>query len=355
MDELNYIGELFRNKLKDHKIEPSDKVWANIQKNIGTSPVASPKSSLAKYFISGAAIVSVIIATVAVLYYLNSDNNSLNINNQAKDAQTEKGSTTQPSLAKNDQAQTFTQPTVSLNSKQPEKSAATTPMISSLPKIVNVAETISSPFIANATTPISHIERTQQTSVVTTKENIVELDNSTLVETFDNPKTNIALEVSNDTTVCVGSMFTLKAKGGTAIMWSNGSLFEESIFTAPNEEGIYSYRAMVQTPNGDTTITIKVTAKECHIYEQPNAFTPNGDGKNDKFETKVPDNCTDYSLMIFNRSGMKIFESKDKDLGWDGKYNNEEQKEGAYFYILQYREKSGVLKTVRGSVVIVLR
>lgn len=354
MDELNYIGELFRNKLKDHTIEPSDKVWANIQKNIGSSPVTSPKPSLAKYFISGAAIVSVIVATVAVVYFMSPNNKSVNIN-ETKDTQIKEIPNTQPSLAKNDQTQASTQPTVSVNNYQPEKPASTIPAISSQPKTVNVAETISSPFITNVTTPISYVEKTQQTKVATTKENPVEPDNTTIFETIDNPKTNINLDITNDTTVCVGSMFTLKAKGGTAIMWSNGSLFEEAVFTAPNEEGVYTYRAMVQTTNGDTNVSIRVTVKECRIYEQPNAFTPNGDGKNDKFKTKVPDNCTDYSLMIFNRSGMKVFESKDKDLGWDGKFNNEEQKEGAYFYILQYREKSGVLKTVRGSVVIVLR
>lgn len=354
MDELNYIGELFRNKLKDHTIEPSDKVWANIQKNIGSSPVASPKPGLAKYFISGAAIVSVIVATVAVVYFMNSDNKIYD-NNLTKETQIKEIQNTQPVLANNDQADTYTQPTAEVNRTNPKDLTSTTPMISSQPKIVNVAETISSPFIANVTTPISYIEKIQQPKVVSTKENPVDQDNTTLIEPIDNPKTNITLDVTNDTMVCVGSMFTLKAKGGTAIMWSNGSLFEEAVFTAPNEEGVYTYRAMVQTTNGDTTVSIRVTAKECHMYEQPNAFTPNGDGKNDRFETKVPDNCTDFSLMIFNRNGMKIFESKDKDQGWDGKFNNEEQKEGAYFYILQYREKSGVLKTVRGSVVIVLR
>lgn len=349
MEELNNVGELFRNRLKDHTIEPSDKVWANIQNSIGSAPATSPKPSLAKYFFKGAAIFSVAVATIAVVYYLNSESKNSNTSQQ-KETQTKEISTQTPAtLDQNTKSQT---PELISTTPLKEKKIVTTTN-SVQPKLLSVVETINSPF--NNSSPISYIEKTQPIKTNINNETPEVSDNGSTIEPTDYPKTNINLDITADTIVCIGSSFSLKAKGGTAILWSNGSLMDETSFTAPNEEGVYIYRAMVQTLNGDTTISIKVTAKECHQYEQPNAFTPNGDGKNDIFETKVPDDCTDYSLMIYNRSGMKLFESKDKTFGWDGRYNNEEQKEGAYFYVLQYREKSGTLKTLRGSVIIVPR
>lgn len=350
MEELNNVGELFRNRLKDHTIEPSDKVWANIQNSIGFAPATSPKPNLGKYFFKGVAIVGVAIATVAVVYFMNSDSKKSN-NSSHKDVQQKEVSTPQPTIVENNAVINHqTQKPIAFTQVEESKLVNQTNN-STQSKNQSIIDVVNFPFNS---APIATIEKSQ-----TTNNNNIEtpnqIDNIITIEPTDNPKTNINLDITADTTVCIGSLFTLKAKGGTAILWSNGSLIDETSFTAPNEEGVYIYKAMVQTLNGDTTISIKVTAKECHQYEQPNAFTPNGDGKNDIFETKVPEDCSDYSLMIYNRSGMKIFESKDKTFGWDGKYNNEEQKEGAYFYVLQYREKSGILKTVRGSVVIVPR
>jgi gliding motility-associated-like protein len=51
----------------------------------------------------------------------------------------------------------------------------------------------------------------------------------------------------------------------------------------------------------------------------PNAFTPNGDGKNDKFKI-IFNNPTGASLIlqIFNRNGVLLFTSTDMNKEWDG-------------------------------------
>jgi gliding motility-associated-like protein len=52
----------------------------------------------------------------------------------------------------------------------------------------------------------------------------------------------------------------------------------------------------------------------------PNAFTPNGDGKNDYYlvygEGIMQDN---FSMQIYERNGNLIFSSNDKYKGWDGR------------------------------------
>lgn len=50
----------------------------------------------------------------------------------------------------------------------------------------------------------------------------------------------------------------------------------------------------------------------------PNSFTPNGDGDNDVFIPKGY-KIESMQMLIFNRWGELIFQSDDKDIGWDGK------------------------------------
>ena len=39
----------------------------------------------------------------------------------------------------------------------------------------------------------------------------------------------------------------------------------------------------------------------------PNAFSPNGDGRNDTFVAKECENITEFHAYIFNRWGQKLF------------------------------------------------
>ena len=74
-------------------------------------------------------------------------------------------------------------------------------------------------------------------------------------------------------------------------------------------------------------------------YFLPNAFTPNGDGKNDEFKTKFRQDSfhfDDYSLQIFNRWGEMMFESSDPNEGWDGTLNGVQQQQDVFVYIVRY-------------------
>ena len=55
-----------------------------------------------------------------------------------------------------------------------------------------------------------------------------------------------------------------------------------------------------------------------HIFA-PDAFTPDGDGVNDEFQVKYePKEGYTYTLQIFNSEGKKLFETQDKNTGWNG-------------------------------------
>lgn len=83
----------------------------------------------------------------------------------------------------------------------------------------------------------------------------------------------------------------------------------------------------------------------------PNAFTPNADGKNELYEPKGKD-VVGFHLMIFNRWGQQIFESKSIDHKWDGKTEGKDAPADVYLYQCNYsgyRNKKLVNLESKGS------
>lgn len=89
------------------------------------------------------------------------------------------------------------------------------------------------------------------------------------------------------------------------------------------------------------TQSMEVDPGSCCMLLFPNAFTPNGDGKNDWFEPNNPTFHSGYHrfhmFRIANRWGQTIFESANSaDARWDGNYNGVPQDMGVYYYYVKY-------------------
>jgi gliding motility-associated-like protein len=72
----------------------------------------------------------------------------------------------------------------------------------------------------------------------------------------------------------------------------------------------------------------------------PNAFTPNGDSKNDRFEVQGSF-LTFYDIKIFNRIGNILYHSQNILSSWDGTFEGEQVKDDVYSYIITYRDIDG--------------
>jgi gliding motility-associated-like protein len=74
----------------------------------------------------------------------------------------------------------------------------------------------------------------------------------------------------------------------------------------------------------------------------PDAFTPNGDGKDDIF---IPSgsNFTNFQMYIFDRWGMLIYKTNDITKGWNGGVNNNSRicQEDTYVYLIQATDPFG--------------
>ncbi len=82
----------------------------------------------------------------------------------------------------------------------------------------------------------------------------------------------------------------------------------------------------------------------------PNTFTPNGDNINDTWEIKYLENFQNCTVNVFNRYGQKVFSSLGYPKAWDGKYHGITLPSGAYYYIIDLKNGTGV---VSGSVMII--
>jgi len=99
---------------------------------------------------------------------------------------------------------------------------------------------------------------------------------------------------------------------------------------------------------------ITVNVENPEVLYIPNAFTPNGDERNDEFRI-YGKAINQVDLKIFDRWGEKMFETKDPDQGWDGTLSSgEDAPTGVYTYsvIIEYidgttKEKQGSLTLIR--------
>jgi len=97
--------------------------------------------------------------------------------------------------------------------------------------------------------------------------------------------------------------------------------------------GVYAIDYFTGPPcNFSATGEIDVTIEDCEIII-PNVFSPNGDGKNDRFRISGLHNLEGVRMQIFNRWGTLIFSDLDfgSSAGWDPRLD---ASEGTYYFIL---------------------
>jgi gliding motility-associated-like protein len=113
---------------------------------------------------------------------------------------------------------------------------------------------------------------------------------------------------------------------------------EWGLATEVNEPGVQQATVSDGTCESELSIELKEYC-DALVYI-PNAFTPNGDGKNDTW-LPITSYTEGYLLMVFDRWGQIIFETSDANQGWDGKSKNGNLLPiGVYVFKLEYTATS---------------
>ena len=109
-----------------------------------------------------------------------------------------------------------------------------------------------------------------------------------------------------------------------------------------------------QGVNGISSSNRVCVAVETHMFF-PNAFTPNDDGQNDLFLPVLDYTPEQYYMVIYDRSGQKMFESTDPYQGWNGTIpGGGKAGEGVYLFHVQYTSYSGVRQSKTGHLSLIL-
>lgn len=139
-------------------------------------------------------------------------------------------------------------------------------------------------------------------------------------------------------TLCVGDTLLLTATGGSLYEWS----YENAPLSSGDEIQLripgFSNRIKLSGKDDHRCVNTEelvFTAEACCTLQMPNAFSPNGDGRNDKFGPVTNGHPEEFRMMIFNRWGRKIYTSFQADSGWDGTVSGMAADAGIYFYSIE--------------------
>jgi gliding motility-associated-like protein len=137
-----------------------------------------------------------------------------------------------------------------------------------------------------------------------------------------------------DQLICQGNTLTLAPvlNATWQLSWQDGTTSPTHTITQP---GTYTLSA---TNNCGATVDQMIVAKGLCTVFVPTGFTPNNDGKNDLFKALGTEAVTEFNLKIFNRGGQVVFESTDKNKGWDGKLGDQPQPTGVFIYLVRYKD-----------------
>lgn len=82
----------------------------------------------------------------------------------------------------------------------------------------------------------------------------------------------------------------------------------------------------------------------------PNAFTPNSDGINDTFSPSYIGEVSEYSLLIFDRTGRQVFGTNSLRQQWDGQIRGKSLQIGVYIFGMTYLDEEGQKQVRSGSI-----
>ncbi|MBO9631765.1 MAG: gliding motility-associated C-terminal domain-containing protein [Chitinophagaceae bacterium] len=139
---------------------------------------------------------------------------------------------------------------------------------------------------------------------------------------------------------CVIRSAQLRAGGANSYSWTPASALDNPYRRDPVAIVDSSTQFIVTGINrygceSSDTLVVNVTKTGTPVFEVPNAFTPNGDGKNDCFGIKKWGVVKLESLEVYNRWGQKIFQTNKPNDCWDGTFQGKPQGAGEFVYIIR--------------------
>ena len=331
----NKWNNIIREKLESHEV-PADHLWNNISQNI-----PQPSSSFWKPWMTTAAIGTVAVATSAVIYF-----------NSPKSHQ--------PIAQTTEQKMEEVKADTTSNTSQSADASET----SDIPEIVTggIPDDIISGYVWEFPEPDSI--KASEASAKRNSEIVAIIHESSISNTAENRQGTVVSEketLTNSFTAVVSNAENLRyfffgaAENADSYAWNFGDGFDgqgQSIAHEFTEEGSYTVKYLVS--RGEE---VMVEEKTIEVYRPAKlspvtAFAPGFDGKNDVFDVLY--NARNVSeaveFKITDVNGRLVYQSGGQSV-WDGKNMNGELCQPAYYYwLIEFKDRQGNLKSQTGSI-----
>ena len=173
----------------------------------------------------------------------------------------------------------------------------------------------------------------------------------------------LTVELGDDFLVQLGESYEFQpASTGTPTIWEWSSTDSLDCTDCPNptitpfDAGLI--RVTVMDSSGCTASDqVRLFVERPRNIYVPNAFSPNGDGRNDQFHVFYGDDVREVrDLVIYDRWGDQVFArpgaipSADPSYGWDGWVRNQPAPSGVFVYSFQVEYIDGEVEQMEGDV-----
>jgi len=142
------------------------------------------------------------------------------------------------------------------------------------------------------------------------------------------------VDAGDDLYICGNAKAAFTASGAFDYVWSND--VENGVEFQPVSGTFVVIGTDTNGCVNSDTLNVEV-AQDVEIGKVPNVFTPDGDSMNDIYTTDIFKECTSFECTIYNRWGIKLYQTNDVLINWaPGSIE-----EGVYFATIFYTDCSG--------------
>ncbi len=182
-----------------------------------------------------------------------------------------------------------------------------------------------------------------------------------LVDVYPQPTAEFTFDPHHSTILNPEFSFYDHSYGYDSLSWNFGdgnTSYKRNPKHTYSDTGTFKVTLIVKNIHGcSDTVSYDVIVRPEFQFFIPNAFTPNGDGINDRFrgegfgfDLNNPDN---YNMKFYDRWGELIYETSDYAMGWDGTYQGKKLETEAFVYFISLKDTHGIEHKYRGTVSLV--
>lgn len=174
------------------------------------------------------------------------------------------------------------------------------------------------------------------------------------INIYVRPKPNVTITNGDTITIKYGQQIQLFATGALRYSWTpvwnlnNPDI--SSPFINPNENTLYFVNGLDEFGCGNYDSIYVIVDYSNNLFV-PNAFSPNGDGRNDVFRIANFGNQAIQEFRVYNRWGQEVFSANDNS-GWDGTFKGVPQDNNTYMYLIRVAYANGRVETLKGDVIL---